>query len=394
MNTPKPSTNWYPLVIVALLAALILVFTLLVLEKSDDSAGTAMTGPAGEQQQYQWRMVTTWPKNFPGLGTTAEKFAEMVDEMSAGRLQIRVYGAGELVPAMGVFDAVSDGSAEVGHGGSYYWRGKAPAAQFFTTIPFGMNAQEMNAWLHRGGGLELWREVYEPFNVLPFPGGNTGIQMAGWFNKEINSIEDLRGLKMRIPGLAGDVFNRAGGESVNIPGGELYVALERGVIDAAEWVGPSNDQAFGFHQIAKYYYYPGWQEPGSTLELIVNKTAYKKLPKDLQAIVTYAARAANQDMLDGYTARNHAALESMIEQEGIELRRLPDDVLKRLYEISQEIYAEQAAEDPMFNKVYQSYSEFLDNISDYHGITEQTYYNMRSQLRDETSRQSGATQQP
>ncbi len=268
-------------------------------------------------------------------------------------------------------------------GGSYYWRGKAPAAQFFTTIPFGMNAQEMNAWLHHGGGLELWREVYAPFNIIPFPGGNTGIQMAGWFNKEINSIEDLRGLKMRIPGLAGDVFNRAGGSSVNIPGGELYTSLQTGVIDAAEWVGPSNDQAFGFDQIAQYYYYPGWQEPGSTLELLVNKPAFEALPKDLQAIVTHAARAANQDMLDQYTARNPRALNDMVAKEGTELRRLPDDVIQRLYAISQEIFQEQAELDPLFRKVWESYREFLAEVTDYHKITEHTYYDIREQVREE-----------
>lgn len=384
MTDTKTPINWYPLVIVSLLALLLLVFTLLVRATIVGPAPAARAGESPNQPDYTWRMVTTWPKNFPGLGTTAELFAERVEAMSGGRIQIQVFGANEIVPAMGVFDAVSDGSAELGHGGSYYWRGKVPAAQFFTTIPFGMNAQEMNAWLHHGGGLELWREVYEPFDIIPFPGGNTGIQMAGWFNKEINSIEDLRGLKMRIPGLAGDVFNRAGGSAVNIPGGELYTSLQTGVIDAAEWVGPANDQSFGFHQIARYYYYPGWQEPGSTLELIVNKTAYESLPDDLQAIITAAAREANQDMLDQYTARNPAALKAMVERGDAELRRLPDDVLQRLYTISREIYAEQAARDPLFKKIYHSYRDFLARVSDYHKITEQTYYQVREAVTERT----------
>ncbi len=378
-TTSKP--RWSPLIILALVALVVTLFSLLVMEKATDKVAVMVDGEVQEQRIYRWRMVTTWPKDFPGLGTTAQKFADMVDAMSGGRLQVRVYGAGEIVPAMGVFDAVSDGSAEMGHGGSYYWRGKAPAAQFFTTIPFGMNAQEMNAWLHHGGGLELWREVYAPFNIIPFPGGNTGIQMAGWFNKEINSIEDLRGLKMRIPGLAGDVFNRAGGSSVNIPGGELYTSLQTGVIDAAEWVGPSNDQAFGFDQIAQYYYYPGWQEPGSTLELLVNKPAFESLPEDLQAIVTHAARAANQDMLDQYTARNPRALNDMIGKEGTELRRLPDDVIQRLYDISQEIFQEQAERDPLFRKVWHSYRDFLADVTNYHKISEHTYYDIREQVK-------------
>ncbi len=390
----EPSTqklNWYPLVILALVAALVLVFSLLVMEKTRVKSHGAATFERAEQAQYRWRMVTTWPKNFPGLGTTVETFAGYVNDMSDGRLQIHVYGANEIVPPMGVFDAVSNGSVEMGHGGSYYWRGKSPAAQFFTTIPFGMNAQEMNGWLHHGGGLELWREIYAPFNLIPFAGGNTGIQMAGWFNREINRIEDLRGLKMRIPGMAGDVFNRAGGTSVNIPGGELYTALQTGVIDAAEWVGPENDLAFGFHQVAKYYYYPGWQEPGSTLEFIVNKRAFESLPKDLQAIITVAARAANQDMLDRYTARNNAALKELSEK-GVEVRRLPDEVLQHLRNISLELYAEQAARDPLFKKVYDSYEEFLQMVTEYHKISEHTYYDVRERtleaIRDEKQNSS------
>lgn len=373
--------NYSPLVILLLVALLAWVFSLLVLEKTRTKTAVSNNSvDATAQQHYRWRMVTTWPKNFPGLGTTAETFAQTVNAMSAGRLQIQVYGANEIVPAMGVFDAVSAGSVEMGHGGAYYWRGKVPAAQFFTTIPFGMNAQEMNGWLHHGGGLELWKEIYAPFNLIPFAGGNTGIQMAGWFNREINSIEDLRGLKMRIPGMAGDVFNRAGGIAVNIPGGELYTSLQTGVIDAAEWVGPENDLAFGFHQIAKYYYYPGWQEPGSTLELIVNKPAFESLPADLQAIVTHAARAANQDMLDRYTAKNNTSVKELVEKKGVQLRKLPDEVLQHLHDISMQVYAEQAAQDPSFKKVYDSYKAFLADATEYHKITEHTYYEVREQM--------------
>ncbi|HEY7883425.1 MAG TPA: TRAP transporter substrate-binding protein, partial [Cellvibrionaceae bacterium] len=340
--------NYIPLVILALVALCAVLFALLVMSQSGQFRERAQGVAVDGQPLYRWRMVTTWPKNFPGLGTTAEEFARMVRQMSNGRLHIQVHGANEIVPATGVFDAVSSGSVEMGHGGSYYWRGKSAAAQFFTTVPFGMNAQEMNAWLHHGGGLELWREVYEPFNLIPFAAGNTGIQMAGWFNREINSIEDLRALKMRIPGLAGEVFSRAGGTAVNIPGGELYTAMQTGVIDAAEWVGPANDLAFGFHQVARYYYYPGWQEPGSTLELMVNKQAFEALPEDLQAIITYAARAANQDMLDQYTATNNAALKTLVEQHDVQLRRLPDEVLEALWQITQQVFAEQAEKDALF----------------------------------------------
>ena len=197
------------------------------------------------EKTFTWRMVTTWPKNYPGVGLGAENLSKLVNKMSAGRLQIKVYGSGELVPALEVFDAVSRGTVEMGHGASYYWIGKAPSAQFFTALPFGLNAQEMNAWLHYGGGLKLWEEAYDKFNLIPLAGGNTGVQMAGWFNKEINSLEDIKGTRMRIPGLAGKVWTEAGGEAVLMPGSEIFTNLQTGVIDAAEWIGPYNDQTFG-----------------------------------------------------------------------------------------------------------------------------------------------------
>lgn len=328
-------------------------------------------------ESFQWKLVTTWPKNYPGLGTAAEYFSALVERMSNGRLKIKVFGAGQLVPALEVFDAVSQGTAEVGHGAAYYWKGKVPSSVFFTSVPFGLNAQEMNSWLHYGGGLELWREAYEPFDLIPFAGGNTGVQMAGWFNREINSIEDIKGLKMRIPGLGGEVITRAGGESVTIPGGELYTALQTGVIDATEWVGPYNDLAFGFHQIAKYYYYPGWQETGPALELIINKTAWQSLPDDLQAIVEAAARASNQNMLDEYTARNNAALVALVEEHGVQLRRLPDDVLIELHKLSNEVLAELTERDSMAKRVYQSQQAFQQQVTDYHAISEEAYYRAR-----------------
>lgn len=367
-----------PLIILALVGLCTALFAALVVNSIRAPQSAIVSGETGQvQQQFRWRMVTTWPKNFPGLGTSAEDFAKRVGEASGGRLTIQVYGAGEIVPAMGVFDAVSAGSVEMGHGGAYYWRGKSPATQFFTTVPFGMNAQEMSAWLHHGGGLTLWREVYAPFNLIPFPAGSTGIQMGGWFNKEIHTLADLKGLKMRIPGLAGEVFNRAGGTSVNIPGGELYTALQTGVIDAAEWVGPANDMAFGFQDIAQYYYYPGWHEPGSMMELIVNQQAFEKLPEDLQAIVTQAIRATSQDLLDQYTATNNAALQQLTEQHGVRLMRFPDEVLTQMRQITEEVFAEQAAADPMFAKVYHSYKDFLEKVSQWHRISEETFYKVR-----------------
>jgi TRAP-type mannitol/chloroaromatic compound transport system substrate-binding protein len=288
-----------------------------------------------------------------------------------------VYGGGELVPPLEVFDAVSQGTAEAGHGAGYYWKGKVPAAQFFSTVPFGLNAQEFNGWLHYGGGIELWREIYEPFGLVPFAGGNTGVQMGGWFNREINSVEDLKGLKMRIPGLGGEVLQRAGGTPVNLPGGEIFTALQTGTIDATEWVGPYNDLAFGLHKIAKFYYYPGWHEPGTALELIINKKALESLPADLQAIVEVAARAANQDLLDEYTARNNAALMELVTQHGVQLKKFPDDVLNQLQVISEQVVAEVAEKDPASQKVYDSFKAFRDQVVQYHEISEKAYINAR-----------------
>lgn len=356
----------------------VMLISLWLVACSDNSPQTDSGGDQSQaQQKYRWKMVTTWPKNFPGLGMAPENFAKMVDRMSNGRLTVKVFGAGEIVPALEVFSAVSSGTVEMGHGAAYYWKGKAPSSVFFTAVPFGMNAQEMNGWLHYGGGLELWREVYEPFNLIPFAGGSTGVQMAGWFNKELNTIDDFKGLKMRIPGLGGEVFSRAGGTAVNMPGGEIFTSLQTGVIDAAEWVAPYNDLAFGFNNVAKYYYYPGWHEPGAILEFTVNKAAYESLPADLQAIVEVAARAVNQDMLDEYTARNNAALVDLQAKDGVEILPMPKEILDELKAITNDILDENAANDAMFSKVRESYNRFMKNAANYHVISEEATYDTR-----------------
>ena len=331
-----------------------------------------------EYKTYKWRLVTSWPKNYPGLGMAPEKIANLVEEMSNGQMQITVYGAGEQVPAFGVFDAVSSGSHQMGHSGAYFWKGKVPAAQFFTSVPFGLTADEINAWVNRGGGLELWREIYEPFNIYPIPAGNTGTQMFGWFNKEINSLEDVKGLKMRIPGIGGEVLKEAGGIPVTLPGGELFTALQTGVIDATEWVGPYNDLTFGFHQAAKYYYYPGWHEPGPMLELLINMDAWNSLPKHLQVIIETATKAVNQDTLDEYLARNNQALTELVEVHGVELRKLPDDVIDEFRAISNEILSDLAEEDEVIAKIYDSYIEFKNNVTEYHKISEDSFIEARN----------------
>lgn len=380
----QTSNNRYsPLIILMLVTALVTVSWLFVVErakkvKQQTVADTLEHNKAADNgQQFQWKMVTSWPKNFPGLGTSPEKFATAVNAMSNGRLTIKVYGGGELVPALEVFSAVSQGTAEMGHAAAYYWKGKIPSSPFFTSVPFGLTAQEMNGWLHYGGGLELWREAYEPFNVIPFAAGNTGVQMAGWFNREINSIADIKGLKMRIPGVGGEVFSRVGGSAITLPGSELYTSLQTGLIDATEWVSPYNDMSLGLHEVAKYYYYPGWHEPGPTLELIVNKDAFEALPADLQKIVEVAARYINQDMLDEYTARNNAGLVNLQTNYQVQLRRLPDDVLRALNKASDEYLRQVASEDEMAAKVYSSWKAYADGVKNYHHISEQAYINAR-----------------
>ncbi|WP_297528174.1 TRAP transporter substrate-binding protein [Thiohalobacter sp.] len=341
------------------------------------AGGLMGTAPAIAGRKIRWKMVTTWPKNFPGLGTGANFLARTITELSGGRLTVRVYGAKELVPAFEIFDAVSRGTAEMGHGASYYWKGKSEAAQFFSAVPFGLTAQEMNAWLYHGGGMELWREVYAEFGLLPAAAGNTGVQMGGWFNKEINSVADLKGLKMRIPGLGGEVLRRAGGTPVSLPGGEIFTSLQSGAIDATEWVGPYNDLAFGLYKAAKHYYYPGWHEPGTTLECFVNRKAFEALPKDLQAIVTHACRVANQDMLAEYTARNNAALRTLVEEHKVDLRRFPDDVLARLKQLSDEVVAEIADKDPLSRKVYDAFVKFREQVVAWSDVSERAYLNAR-----------------
>jgi len=346
--------------------------------KPAEQAPAAVPATTRDFKPVQWKMVTTWPKNFPGLGTGANYLAALITQLSGGRIDVKVYGAKELVPAFEVFDAVSQGTAQMGHGASYYWKGKSEAAQFFSAVPFGLTADEMNAWLYHGGGMALWQETYAPFGLVPLASGNTGVQMAGWFNREINSLEDLKGLKMRIPGLGGEVLARAGGVPVSLPGGELFTSLQSGAIDATEWVGPYNDLAFGLYKAAKYYYYPGWHEPGTTLECMVNREAFDALPAELQAIVTNAARVANQDMFTEYVARNNQALQTLVDEHNVDLRPLPDDVLKHLKRLSDEVVAEVAAKDALSQRVYDSFQAFRQQVAAWEDISERAYLNARA----------------
>lgn len=326
---------------------------------------------------YNWRMTTVWGKNFPVLGESANKLSQLVERMSGGRMKIKIYGSGELVPGYETFDAVSVGVTEMGCGASYYWQGKSPAAVFFTAVPFGMNAQQLTSWLVGGNqeGYELWKEVYEPFNLVPFLGGNTGVQMGGWFNKEIKNIDDLVGLKMRIPGLAGKVLEKAGGAAINVPAGEIFTNLERGVIDATEWVGPYHDYKLGLHKAAKYYYYPGWHETGSQMEFIANLDAWKKLPSDLQEIVRTATLSVHSWMIAEFDQKNAEYLEIIKKETDVQLKEYPIDVLNALRIHSKNAINDIITKDNQSNKVYKSYLNHQAKLNSWSELTEKAYYN-------------------
>ncbi|MCE8018679.1 TRAP transporter substrate-binding protein DctP [Halomonas sp. MCCC 1A11036] len=343
-------------------------------------AAAPFVSTAKAQETITWDMVTSWPTNFPALGTGANDFAKRIEQLSNGRMRIRVHGAGELVPPLEVFDAVAAGTAEMGHSASYYWRGKVAASQFFTAVPFGMNTTETNAWLYHGGGQELWDEVYGKHNLKPFAVGNTGAQMAGWFKKEINSLEDMQGLKLRLPGLAGEAMNGIGVTTVNMPGGEIFTSMQTGVLDAADWVGPYNDMAFGLHQVADYYYTSPWNEPSAVLEGTVNLDAWNELPDDLKAVVTEAARASNLAMISEFAYRNAQALATLVEEHGVQLRSFPDDVMEALYESSQRVIQQQVESDPDSAKVYESYMAFQRLVRPFNDVGEFHYLKTRESV--------------
>ena len=271
---------------------------------------------------------------------------------------------------------MSNGAIEMGSGASYYWAGKIPAGQFFSSVPFGMNSKQMNSWIIAGGGYKYYREIYEPFNLIPFVGGNTSMQMGGWFNKEIQSIEDINGLKMRIPGFGGKVLSKAGGTAVTFAGGEIYTNLERGVIDATEWIGPYHDYLMGFYQVAKYYYYPGWQEPGGVLEMIANKSKFESLPTDLQEIVRKGIESLNIWMQCEFDSKNSVYLNKLLNEENVQLKVFPTDVLKSFKEKSKEVLLEMIEKDPKSKKIFDAYEAFRIKFKDWSVVSDKIYYEL------------------
>jgi TRAP-type mannitol/chloroaromatic compound transport system substrate-binding protein len=326
------------------------------------------------QPKLQWRMPTTWGTG-DVLQGSAHQFAKLVDEMSGGRLRIEVFPAGQLMPPFACFDETSKGTVEMFMGVSYYWAQKEPAAPWFADVPFGVNAAGRVTWLLRGGGLKLWEEAYAPFNLVPRPGPSVGVQMAGWFRKKINTLADYKGLRMRIPGLGGRVVANVGGTVVLVPGGEIYAALERGVIDAAEWIGPHDDMKLGLHTTARYYYYPGWHEPGGASEFVFNKKLYEGLSVDLRRALDLAAVATQVYGHAEYEMNNAIALEKLKTEfkSKVEILQLPAPVLRELKKLTADVLKEESEKSPMARQVYASFTRFQTQIAAWSHISEGAY---------------------
>ncbi|MBS3803514.1 MAG: TRAP transporter substrate-binding protein [Oleiphilaceae bacterium] len=341
-----------------------------------------VSAPATAQEKFTLRLAETWGPNFPIFGDATKNMAAMAEEMSNGRLKIRIDSANKHKAPLGVFDMVKAGQYDIGHSASYYWKGKVPNTLFFTSMPFGMTADEQYAWFYHGDGMELMQEVYEPHNMLSFPGGNTGVQMGGWFRKEINSLEDLEGVKMRIPGFAGEVFSEVGVSPTNIAPGELYTALERGTIDAVEWVGPALDLRLGFQQIADYYY-TGWHEPATELQFLVNQKTWDKLPADLQAILRTAMKTAAYDMMIHSVHENSKAWASIREEHpNVQIKNFPEDVLTAVAEANDKLLAEAAEEDAQAKRIIESQAKYLKNARNYTDISLRAYLNTMAELNE------------
>lgn len=327
-------------------------------------------------QSYHWRLAMSWPDGTPIFHNNVQRFVSNVEKMSSGRMRVTVDSSGKHKSSLGIFDMVRSGAYEMGHTASYYYKGKDPATTFFTTTPFGMTPTEMNAWYYYGGGLELLNEVYTRHNIVVFPAGNTHLQMGGWFRKEIRSLADLKGLKMRIPGLAGEVVSKVGMKPISIPPGELYTSLERGTIDAVEWAGPANDEKLGFHKIAPFYY-TGWHEPGAELHLFVNKESFDALPEDIRTIIAVAAKEASLDMLSESFFRNALVWQDMKTKDNIKIRIFPDDVIAAFKQANVELLNEIANQSPLAQKIINSQKEFLDKAKEWSQITDADYLQLR-----------------
>ncbi|MEM1046849.1 MAG: TRAP transporter substrate-binding protein [Pseudomonadota bacterium] len=345
------------------------------------AAAIPLAAPAYAQGKRELKMATGWPKKFPGLGVASQRIGDAITAASDGRLTVKVFGAGELVPAFEAFDAVASGAADMYHAAEYYWQGKTTAFNFFAGVPFGMTTAEHNSWVYHRGGQELWEEVSASFGIKAFMAGNSSAQAGGWFNKEINSVEDLKGLKMRIPGFGGKVIEAVGGTAVTLPGGEIFAALQSGAVDAAEMAGPWIDLGFGFYKAAKYFYNPGFQEPTSAESLGINLDLWNDLSPADQEIIRLAAAQENVMNPADFIANHSRSLETLLNEHGVQLRSYPDEVMLALAEASKKVLADAATADPLTAKVHKSYTEFLDEVASWTEQSEQAYLRARSLAR-------------
>ena len=343
------------------------------------AAGT-LAAPAIVKARTEIAMVTTWPRDFPGLGTGAQRFAESLSELSDGRLNVTYYASGERVKPFDSFDEVASGNAQMYHAADYYWKGKHPGWAYFTAVPFGFVYSEINAWINWGGGQELWDEIAGEFGLKCLTCGNTGVQMGGWFRKEINSADDLKGLKMRIPGLGGDVMAKLGASPVSLPGSQIYENLMSGAIDATEWVGPWNDSYMKFYEAAKYYYFPGMHEPASMLAVGMNKSWWDGLSKTDQALIKAAAHQENDRMMSEYNAKNGAALDKLISEQGIQVREFNDDVYDAFGEAAEEVFEEVRAHSELANRIHESFVATRKDVGRWMNLSDQPYLRQRNRV--------------
>lgn len=344
------------------------------------AAASAVSAPAIAQDRVEITMVSTWPRDFPGLGTGAQRFAERVSAMTNDRIKVNYFAAGERVGAFDAFDEVASGNAEIYHGAEYYWTGKHPAYGFFAAVPIGLTAAELNAWIRFGGGQELWDELAGEFGLKGLMCGNTGVQMGGWFRNEINSIDDFKGLKMRMPGLGGSVLSKIGASPVSLPGGQLYENLVSGTLDATEWVGPWNDEIMKFYEAAKYYYYPGFHEPGTMLSIGMNRKWWDNLSAADQNIIEAAASAENEIMLSEYNAKNGAALQRLISDQGVKLRKFSDGIYDAFGEAAAEVFEETRDHSDLASRVVDSFKKARTDVGAWTEISDVEYINQRNRV--------------
>ncbi len=336
--------------------------------------------PAITKERIEITMVTTWPRDFPGLGTGAQRFAQRMSDMTDGRIQVEYFAGGERVAPFDSFDEVAAGNAQIYHGADYYWKGKHPGWAYFTAVPFGLTYTEINAWIRYGGGQELWDELADEFGLKNVMCGNTGVQMGGWFNKEINSAEDLKGLKMRIPGLGGDVMAKLGASPVSLPGGQIYENLVSGAVEATEWVGPWNDEVMKFYEATKFYYHPGFHEPGSMLSAGMNKSWWESLSPSDQLTIEAAAAMENDVMMSEYNAKNGAALQRLIDEQGIELREFSDDVYDAFGTASDEVFEEVVAHSDLAKRIHESFLKTRAEVGSWGVLADGGYLAQRNRV--------------